>query len=165
MQLHSAPAWFQDKRKSHLHLNMEICEYIIYCTSKWRENAFQGILNLSNSPSVQLRCRLWRRLFPAYPGSALTNDAWVTFTWTNRQPADPANCIHCFAGWNPKLTQLWSNMSDNAESPTESQKEEPQPAPEDSTTNDQKKKSKHAYTCTCIYIKSSLSGKKCGGKE
>lgn len=150
---------FKTKKKSHLDLNMEICEYIIYWTSTLRENAFQGILNLSNSPSMQLRCRLWRRLFPAHPGSVLTNDAWVTFTWTNRQPDDPANRIGCSAGWNPKLAQLWSNMSDNAESPTESQKEEPQPAPEDSATNDQKKKSRHAYMCTCIYIKSSLSGK------
>lgn len=146
--------WFQDKRKSRLHLNMEIRENLIYWTSKLRENAFQGILNLSNSPSEQLRCRLWRPLFPAHPGSALTNDAWVTFTWTNRQPADPANRVGCSAGWNSKLAQLWSNMSDNAESPTESQKEEPQPAPEDSTTNDQKKKSRHAYMCTCIYMKS-----------
>lgn len=39
-------------------------------------------------------------------------------------------------------------MSDNAESPTESQKEEPQPPSEDSTTNDQKKKSKQS----CIYV-------------
>ncbi|KAK2910131.1 hypothetical protein Q8A73_007846 [Channa argus] len=31
-------------------------------------------------------------------------------------------------------------MSDNAESPTESQKEEPQPPSDDSTTNDEKKK-------------------------
>lgn len=120
---------------------------IHYLLNKWiKGKCFQGILNLSNSPSVQLRCRLWRRLFPAHPGS----DAWVTWASTNRQPADPANRIRYFAGWNPKLTHLWSNMSDNAESPTESQKEEPQPAPEDSTTNDQKKKSRHAYTCTCI---------------
>lgn len=33
-------------------------------------------------------------------------------------------------------------MSDNAESPTETQKEEPQPPSDDSTTNDDKKKSK-----------------------
>lgn len=38
-------------------------------------------------------------------------------------------------------------MSDNAESPTESQKEETQPQTEDSTTNDQKKKSKQSYIC------------------
>ncbi|XP_067365496.1 ubiquitin-like protein ATG12 isoform X1 [Channa argus] len=37
-------------------------------------------------------------------------------------------------------------MSDNAESPTESQKEEPQPPSDDSTTNDEKKKRKQCFS-------------------
>lgn len=56
-------------------------------------------------------------------------------------------------------------MSDNAESPTESQKEEPQPPSEDSTTNDQKKKSKfriYIYVTTIGFV---IEGKERAGKE
>lgn len=40
-------------------------------------------------------------------------------------------------------------MSDNAESPTETQKEESQPPSDDSTTNEEKKKSKQAHISIC----------------